>query len=57
MLRDLRRPNFSDIREFVVGGAGVDVVVGGPSCQGFSTLGGLSRVSGRDQDDPRNRLF
>ncbi|HDZ75675.1 MAG TPA: DNA cytosine methyltransferase [Aurantimonas coralicida] len=55
-LRDLRKPDFSDIRD-LVGPAGVDVVVGGPSCQGFSTSGGLSRSSGRDEKDPRNRLF
>lgn len=34
----------------------VDVVLGGPSCQGFSTSSGLSR-SGRQQDDPRNSYF
>ncbi|RYE61275.1 MAG: DNA cytosine methyltransferase [Hyphomicrobiales bacterium] len=56
MLRDLRDPDFTDVREFV-GNSGVDVIVGGPSCQGFSTSGGLSRTSGRDEDDPRNRLF
>jgi DNA (cytosine-5)-methyltransferase 1 len=33
------------------------VIVGGPSCQGFSTSGGLSRATGRDRDDPRNLLF
>ena len=37
-------------------GTGVDVIVGGPSCQGFSTSGGLTRQDGRDVDDPRNRL-
>jgi len=56
LARDLRVSDFSDVREFI-GPAGIDVVVGGPSCQGFSTSGGLSRASGRDQDDPRNRLF
>lgn len=56
MLRDLRDPHFADVREFV-GGADVDVIVGGPSCQGFSTSGGLSRSAGRNQDDPRNHLF
>lgn len=56
LVRDLRVSDFSDVREFV-GSAGIDVIVGGPSCQGFSTSGGLSRVAGRDQDDPRNRLF
>lgn len=33
-----------------------DVVLGGPSCQGFSTSSGLSR-NGRREDDPRNSLF
>ncbi|WP_052960608.1 DNA cytosine methyltransferase [Rhodopseudomonas palustris] len=56
LVRDLRINDFSDVRDFV-GPAGVDVIVGGPSCQGFSTSGGLSRAAGRDQDDPRNRLF
>lgn len=56
MQRDLRDRDFADIREFV-GSGDVDVIVGGPSCQGFSTSGGLSRAAGRDQDDPRNRLF
>lgn len=56
LIRDLRVRNFSDVCE-LVGPAGVDVIVGGPSCQGFSTSGGLSRATGRDQDDPRNRLF
>lgn len=55
MLRDLRKPDFSDIAELV--GGSVDVIVGGPSCQGFSTSGGLSRGSGRDETDPRNKLF
>lgn len=34
----------------------VDVVLGGPSCQGFSTSSGLSR-NGRKANDPRNSLF
>lgn len=38
-------------------GAPPDVLVGGPSCQGFSTSGGLSRANGRNQFDPRNSLF
>jgi DNA (cytosine-5)-methyltransferase 1 len=37
--------------------AKADVIVGGPSCQGFSTAGGLSKKEGRDPDDSRNRLF
>jgi len=55
MLRDLRLTDFSDIDAYVDGD--VDVIVGGPSCQGFSTSGGLSKSSGRDEADPRNRLF
>jgi len=35
----------------------IDVLVGGPSCQGFSTSGGLAKASGRDLHDPRNALF
>lgn len=54
VLADLRKPDLDDFeRRF----AGVDVIVGGPSCQGFSTSGGLSKSAGRDQSDPRNRLF
>ena len=56
MVRDLREKNFADIVEFL-GERSPDVVVGGPSCQGFSTSGGLSRAKGRDESDPRNRLF
>ena len=33
-----------------------NLVLGGPSCQGFSTSGGLSR-NGRKADDERNSLF
>lgn len=34
-----------------------NLVLGGPSCQGFSTSGGLSRSAGRAIDDERNSLF
>ncbi len=55
-----------DIRAFaneefdeLVGGKEVDVLIGGPPCQGFSTIG--SRVSSdpqkRKRYDPRNDLF
>lgn len=54
VVADLRKPDLDDFeRRF----AGVDVIVGGPSCQGFSTSGGLSKNAGRDETDPRNRLF
>ena len=55
IVRDLRKTDPAEIADFV--GGSVDVVVGGPSCQGFSTSGGLSRSAGRDETDPRNRLF
>lgn len=54
VLADLREP---DLDDFEARFAGVDVIVGGPSCQGFSTSGGLSKSAGRDLSDPRNRLF
>ena len=56
MARDLRQECFTDIETFL-DGEHVDVVIGGPACQGFSTSGGLSRAAGRNQSDPRNRLF
>jgi DNA (cytosine-5)-methyltransferase 1 len=56
MCRDLRDPDFTDVKERL-GTTDIDVIVGGPSCQGFSTSGGLSRASGRDKHDPRNGLF
>ena len=34
-----------------------NLVLGGPSCQGFSTSGGFSKVCGRDISDERNSLF
>ncbi|OGH13653.1 MAG: DNA (cytosine-5-)-methyltransferase [Candidatus Levybacteria bacterium RIFCSPHIGHO2_01_FULL_37_33] len=38
----------------LVGGKKVDVVIGGPPCQGFSIAG---RIGRRFVDDPRNHLF
>ena len=52
---DLRTVTADDVRAEI--GTMVDVIVGGPSCQGFSTSGGLSRATGRDAADPRNKLF
>ena len=56
MVRDLRKGDFGDIDKFL-NGKRIDVIIGGPACQGFSTSGGLSRATGRNQADPRNRLF
>jgi DNA (cytosine-5)-methyltransferase 1 len=52
---DLRTLTAEEVHEKI--GGNIDVVVGGPSCQGFSTSGGLSRATGRDAGDPRNKLF
>lgn len=38
-------------QQILEAGKGVDVVAGGPPCQGFSTVGK------KDEEDPRNRLF
>ncbi len=54
VLADLRNPDLDDLEKRF---KGVDIIVGGPSCQGFSTSGGLSKSAGRDQSDPRNSLF
>lgn len=52
---DLRKMTATDVTAEIDGK--IDIIVGGPSCQGFSTSGGLSRATGRDSSDPRNKLF
>lgn len=52
---DLTKTSAREVRGIF--GSRVDVLVGGPSCQGFSTSGGFSKPDGRDKDDPRNSLF
>jgi DNA (cytosine-5)-methyltransferase 1 len=52
---DVRKLSGKDILTLV--GGEVHALIGGPSCQGFSTSGGLSRERGRDLFDPRNSLF
>ena len=47
---DIRRVSIGRIRE-AIGNSAVDVVIGGPPCQGFSMAGR------RDPHDPRNSLF
>jgi DNA (cytosine-5)-methyltransferase 1 len=51
----VNRPNWKvyhgDVYDYQPSHAGIDVLIGGPPCQGFS-LGG-----NRDEKDPRNRLF
>ncbi len=52
---DIRTLLTDEITERI--GTEVHVLVGGPSCQGFSTSGGLARDDGRRLNDPRNHLF
>ena len=55
--RDIRKIKSTEIQSYLDGN-GVDVVIGGPPCQGFSTIG--HRVSSdpekRAAHDPRNEL-
>jgi DNA (cytosine-5)-methyltransferase 1 len=55
LVADLRETKLPEIEAVCAGD--VDVIVGGPSCQGFSTAGGLSKQAGREERDPRNALF
>jgi len=50
ILDDIKNVDAKRIRE-LIGDEEVDVIVGGPPCQGFSMAGR------RDQNDPRNSLF
>ena len=55
--RDIRTVPTNEIKSYLNGGS-VDIVIGGPPCQGFSTIG--KRVSSnpekRAKHDPRNEL-
>lgn len=55
--RDINKVSTDEIREYLDDNK-VDVIIGGPPCQGFSTIG--HRVSSnpekRNQKDPRNEL-
>lgn len=52
MLSDLTRTTVDEIEEFFgTSSASIDIVAGGPPCQGFSTVGK------RDETDPRNSLW
>lgn len=54
--KDIREVTAEEIKEYFEGE--LDVVIGGPPCQGFSTIG--KRVSSdptiREKHDPRNEL-
>ena len=55
--RDIKNVSSDEIRTYLKNGE-VDVIIGGPPCQGFSTIG--KRVSSdpekRAKHDPRNEL-
>lgn len=48
--KDIREMTFADIRKFTKDSS-VDVIIGGPPCQGFSNMGN------KNSGDPRNFLF
>lgn len=48
---DLADPESSRLIKEAVGGRSIDVIVGGPPCQGFSLTGS------RNMEDPRNKLY
>ena len=50
LLKDICQVTTSDIKE-VIGDKTVDVIIGGPPCQGFSNMGN------KNSADPRNLLF
>ena len=50
LLEDIRKLSISDIKTYI-GDKAVDVIIGGPPCQGFSNMGN------KNSADPRNMLF
>ena len=55
--RDINQVPTSEIKEYLADG-GVDIIIGGPPCQGFSTIGhrASSNPVKRAEKDPRNEL-
>lgn len=53
---DITRDDVIDLIEDVVQGETVDVIIGGPPCQAYSSLG-RAKDDNAMQDDPRNYLF
>jgi len=53
---DITRDDVIDRLEEVVKGREVDIIIGGPPCQAYSTLGRAKDENGM-KDDPRNFLF
>ncbi len=50
LLEDIRKLSISDIKSYI-GNKKIDVIIGGPPCQGFSNMGN------KNSADPRNMLF
>lgn len=71
IVKDIRKVSVNELKkEFGIGPTDIDVVVGGPPCQGFSTIGRVKIASlarngvwdlnnhhPRFIDDPRNELY
>jgi len=55
---DIRKISISNLETFV-GSKNVNIIVGGPPCKGFSTIGARasSNIKIRTRHDPRNYLF
>lgn len=55
--RDINQVPTGEIKEYLADG-GVDIIIGGPPCQGFSTIGhrASSNPVKRAEKDPRNEL-
>ena len=55
---DVKKVRLTDIKK-IVGNKKIDIVIGGPPCQGFSTIGkrASSDEEKRKKKDPRNYLF
>lgn len=53
MVEDIKNISNDDIKELLAGKE-IDVIIGGPPCQGFSIAGNIGRTF---VDDERNRLF
>jgi len=55
--RDINQVPTSEIKKYLADG-GVDIIIGGPPCQGFSTIGhrASSNPVKRAEKDPRNEL-
>lgn len=53
LCKDIKEIDESEIRS-IIGDTKVDIIIGGPPCQGFSIAGNIGRTF---IDDPRNNLF